>query len=298
MTDVPGLYLALSEALLGPGHYFGRCYDAFRDCLGGGWGVGSGFTLVWHDAHVAHGAMRELFLDVVKLLRGYGNRVEPDSTVDGIEEIDRIMEFPDLVDRWLHGWAAAARLTTLRRPNSWHVRVNHPGRRTERILTKDDGSAAWHASQSGAEDWLTVPTKSPDEVETAVREAGLTLRPRETFMRRALTGHPAPEPPEGYTIEVTGTDVIEVRVLHHGAEAASGLIAVVGEDAVPHRIQTAPPHRRKGLGSVVMGVLAREAVKAGADGRTAVRHGGRPASVPRTRLAQGFRCRDRVQGEA
>jgi GNAT superfamily N-acetyltransferase len=53
-------------------------------------------------------------------------------------------------------------------------------------------------------------------------------------------------------------------VLHEGAEAASGLIAVVGEDAVPHRIQTAPEHRRRGLGSVVMGVLAWEAVRAGA----------------------------------
>lgn len=184
VTDVPGLYLALGEALLGPGHYFGRCYDAFRDCLGGGWGVGSGFTLVWHDAHVAHGAMRGLFLDVVQLVRSYGNRVELDSTVDGIEEIDRIMAFPDLVDRWLHGWAAAARLSTLRRPSSWHVRVDRPGRRVERILTSDS-SAAWHATQSGSEDWLTVPTTSPDEVETAVREAGMTLRPRETFMRRA-----------------------------------------------------------------------------------------------------------------
>lgn len=55
-----------------------------------------------------------------------------------------------------------------------------------------------------------------------------------------------------------------MRILHDGVEAASGLLAVVGEDAVPHRIQTSPEHRRRGLGSVVMGVLAQEAVKAGA----------------------------------
>lgn len=86
----------------------------------------------------------------------------------------------------------------------------------------------------------------------------------ETFMRRSLAGHPAPEPPDGYAVEVIRADVIEVRILRDGEEAASGLIAVVGEDAVPHRIQTAPEHRRRGLGSVVMGVLAGEAVKAGA----------------------------------
>ncbi|MDT7783750.1 MAG: hypothetical protein QOF58_2169, partial [Pseudonocardiales bacterium] len=113
----------------------------------------------------------------------------------GIEEIDRIMEVPDLV-------------------------------------------ANWHADQ--------------------------TVHPGETFMRRALAGHPTPAPPDGYKVEVTPGDVIEVRVLHDGAEAASGLIAVVGEDAVPHRIATIPGHRRRGLGSVVMGVLAREAVEAGA----------------------------------
>ena len=83
-------------------------------------------------------------------------------------------------------------------------------------------------------------------------------------MRRALAGHPAPEPPQGYEVRVTRGDVIEVVVTSGGGEAASGLIAVVGEDAVPHRIRTSPEHRRRGLGSVVMGVLAEEAVKAGA----------------------------------
>ncbi len=41
-------------------------------------------------------------------------------------------------------------------------------------------------------------------------------------------------------------------------------MAVVGEDAVAHRIETAEAHRRRGLGSVVMGTLIREAVKDGA----------------------------------
>ncbi|MEU0883635.1 GNAT family N-acetyltransferase [Lentzea sp. NPDC005914] len=208
-------------------------------------------------------AERELFLDVVKLLRQCGNRVELDSELDGIEEIDRIMEFPGLVDRWLHGWVAAAGLRALRHPSAWHVRCDRPGRRIERVLT-DDAAANWHATRTGCEDWLTVPTKSPVEVEEIVRKNGLAVRPGETFMRRALAGHPAPPAPDGYTVEVTPGDVIEVRVLHDGAEAASGLIAVVGEDAVPHRIATTPEHRRRGLGSVVMGALAREAVQAGA----------------------------------
>ena len=83
-------------------------------------------------------------------------------------------------------------------------------------------------------------------------------------MRRELATHPAPSAPGEYEISVTRGDLIEVRVLCDGAEAASGVIVVVGEDAVPHRIQTSPEHRRRGLGSVVMGVLVREALASGA----------------------------------
>ncbi|MGA5124969.1 barstar family protein [Streptomyces pseudogriseolus] len=61
VTDVPGLHCALSEALLGPGGYFGRGWNAFRDCLCGGFGVVPPFTLIWHDSEVA----RRSLVDVV-----------------------------------------------------------------------------------------------------------------------------------------------------------------------------------------------------------------------------------------
>lgn len=46
--------------------------------------------------------------------------------------------------------------------------------------------------------------------------------------------------------------------------AARGMAAVVGSDAVMHDIQTDPAHRRRGLGSVVMGALGRRASERGA----------------------------------
>ena len=58
--------------------------------------------------------------------------------------------------------------------------------------------------------------------------------------------------------------MIKVQVLADDGVAASGLTAVVGKDAVAHRIETAEAHRRRGLGSVVMGTLVREAVRDGA----------------------------------
>ncbi|WP_156213358.1 GNAT family N-acetyltransferase [Lentzea aerocolonigenes] len=167
-----------------------------------------------------------------------------------MKELDRRMALGALVNRWITGWTKIAGL------------VREP--RARRVLT-DEGETSWHATQMEKGDWITVPTNAPEQVTAILTGVGLKVRPRETFMRRLLTNHPAPEAPDGYTVEVTREDVvIEVRVLRDGAEAASGLIAVVGEDAVPHGIATTPGHRRRGLASVVMGVLAREAVAAGA----------------------------------
>ncbi|MFF3446992.1 barstar family protein [Streptomyces sp. NPDC002667] len=53
ITDEPGLYLALGEAVNGPGGYFGGCLDALVDCLRGTFGYTSPATLLWRDAATA-----------------------------------------------------------------------------------------------------------------------------------------------------------------------------------------------------------------------------------------------------
>ncbi|MES9540451.1 hypothetical protein [Actinomadura sp. NPDC000600] len=53
VTDEPGLYLALGEAVNGPGGYFGGCLPALADCLYGGFGYTAPSTLLWRDAATA-----------------------------------------------------------------------------------------------------------------------------------------------------------------------------------------------------------------------------------------------------
>ncbi|MFE5718339.1 barstar family protein [Streptomyces erythrochromogenes] len=53
VTDVPGLYLALGEAVGGPGGYLGANLHALADCLGGGFGRSGPATLLWRDSAVA-----------------------------------------------------------------------------------------------------------------------------------------------------------------------------------------------------------------------------------------------------
>ncbi|GAA4074438.1 barstar family protein [Streptomyces shaanxiensis] len=53
ITDEPGLYLALGEAVNGPGGYFGGCLDALVDCLRGDFGHTAPASLLWRDAAAA-----------------------------------------------------------------------------------------------------------------------------------------------------------------------------------------------------------------------------------------------------
>ena len=174
----------------------------------------------------------------------------------------------ELVERWHRGWIAADGLTSEHRDGYLVVHVNRPHRVFEWIATDDAETAAVAGivAASAEPNWLSVPTLSPRKVIAELEAAGLVVaRPDETFMRCELAGHPAPEPPAGYVVEVTGGPVIGVRVLADGEVAASGLMAVVGKDAVAHRIETAEAHRRRGLGSVVMGALTTEALGGGAE---------------------------------
>ncbi|MFI6097615.1 GNAT family N-acetyltransferase [Lentzea sp. NPDC051213] len=169
-----------------------------------------------------------------------------------------------LLERWHRGWIAADGLTSERRDGYLVVRVNRSRRQFEWIAT--DPAAARIVAATQEPNWLSVLTHEPEKVTAEIEQAGLIVcRPDETFMRCELAGHPLFDAPAGYTVEVARDPVIQVRVLtSDGERAASGLMPVVGEDAVAHRIETSGGHRRRGLGSVVMGALVREALADGA----------------------------------
>lgn len=178
----------------------------------------------------------------------------------------------DLVRRWLRGWVECRGWGPVEEvPGGLSLLPRQPGRHREVVALHDgpDALAALAAEAPGGDGptWLTVPTTRPDEVERTLRAAGLTVRgARERLMTRDLRTHPAREVPAPYRCdtEVDGP-VVRVRVRHASGDlAASGTASVLGGDAVADRVETADDHRRRGLGSVVMGVLAAEAVARGA----------------------------------
>ncbi|MEV8479820.1 barstar family protein [Streptomyces sp. NPDC051173] len=85
IIDVPGLYLALGEAVNGPGGYFGGCLAALDDCLRGTFGCTAPATLLWRDAATARehlsralapdGQPYDLFAEVLDVLAQGGMHV-------------------------------------------------------------------------------------------------------------------------------------------------------------------------------------------------------------------------------
>jgi GNAT superfamily N-acetyltransferase len=119
---------------------------------------------------------------------------------------------------------------------------------------------------TGAGVWLKVFAE-PSRVGPWLGD-GWWVDPEPGFlMSTRLTGEPAAPVPDGYRVRLWSRGGV-IRVLVTAADgswAARGQIAPTGATAVADQIETAPAHRRKGLGRFVMRTLARAAVDRGAE---------------------------------
>lgn len=70
IADEAGFFIAMGEAVHGPGGYLGACLDSFKDCLCGDFGVKLPLTVRWHGADPVK------FADLIELIRSMGVRLE------------------------------------------------------------------------------------------------------------------------------------------------------------------------------------------------------------------------------
>ncbi|MDR7326094.1 MULTISPECIES: N-acetyltransferase [Catenuloplanes] len=174
---------------------------------------------------------------------------------------------------WQRGWGRARRVepgVEVAGGLRVHCRMNS---REIEFFAFDDraetlaGLAAAALREEGIT-WLTVATTEPQPAVSALEAAGLTmLRQSERLMSVDLRAHPRSRVPAGYRAETTVDDgVVSVQVVAgDGSDAARGCAGVVGGYASADRILTWPDHRRRGLGSAVMGILAGAAIELGAE---------------------------------
>jgi len=168
----------------------------------------------------------------------------------------------DLVRRWVEGWRLCRGLEpVIEYDDAYAAVLRLPGRERELFARSDDPKTVDRlVRELTADTWLTVTTQDGNGIARRLAAAGARpFEEQKTLMSIDLHEHPLA------TAEFESVGSLEyARVLIDGTVAAHGMVAIVGDDAVMHDIQTEPAYRRRGLGSILMGALSRRALERGA----------------------------------
>ncbi|MER5228173.1 GNAT family N-acetyltransferase [Streptomyces flaveus] len=178
-----------------------------------------------------------------------------------------------IVRAWVDGWVVSrGAAPPVVEPWGYTVDVGQAEHVTRHVLgaTGDEVEEATVRkvadAVTGAGVWLKVFAE-PSAVGPWLGD-GWWVDPEPAFlMSTRFTGEPAAPVPDGYRVRVWSRGGV-TRVLVTAADgswAARGQIAPTGATAVADQIETAPAHRRRGLGRFVMHTLARAAVDRGAE---------------------------------
>lgn len=174
----------------------------------------------------------------------------------------------DTVRAWVDGWVIS-RDTPPPVPEPWGYRVDVglPGHLVRHILPAPTPALIQHLTGTITAPGTWLKLCAPADLIAPWLPAGWDIEPPEFMMTAALRPEPV-KAPAGYTAAVTTRSGVTVaRLLTTAGEmAARGQLAVAGRTAVVDRVETAPGHRRRGLGSVVMRTLTAAAHAAGATG--------------------------------
>ncbi|MGW3404401.1 GNAT family N-acetyltransferase [Streptomyces zhihengii] len=171
------------------------------------------------------------------------------------------------VDAWVRGWVVSrGAADPVATPWGFTVDVGQVRHATRHVLTAGDEATvrAVAARVAAPTVWLKVFAEPAD----VVRWAGPDWQVDEPgwLMWTALRPAPAPAVPAGLTLRTWRRGGV-VRVMVTAADgsfAARGQVAATGATAVVDQIETAPHHRRKGLGRLVMHTLQQAALDQGA----------------------------------
>lgn len=172
---------------------------------------------------------------------------------------------PDLVMAWGRGWANSRGVPTPANvPGGFRADVGLRGHRVRYVLHTWDIEmlAALDRQVTAPGTWIKVSGRLTDL--RSVLSARWTMDSTGYLMSAPFTVG-AVDPQAPYEIRVTTAgDVIVATVIDAaGTTAASGRLAPADEFGVIDQVVTAPAHRRRGLGTAVMGTLSDHAARNG-----------------------------------
>ncbi|MFE6196267.1 GNAT family N-acetyltransferase [Streptomyces sp. NPDC057838] len=176
------------------------------------------------------------------------------------------------VRAWVEGWVVSrGAAPPMSEPWGWTIDVGLYGHVTRHVFgaTGDDLDETTVREVAGAVTGEGVWLKAfrDPEVVAGWLDGDWWVDPEPGFLMTVpLTADETPDVPGGYRLRSWARDgVTRVMVAApDGSLAARGQITPTGATAVADRIETAPGHRRKGLGSLVMRALQSTAARQGA----------------------------------
>ncbi|MEU2788958.1 GNAT family N-acetyltransferase [Streptomyces sp. NPDC007100] len=181
----------------------------------------------------------------------------------------------DTVRTWVYGWARCrGTATPVAVPGGFHIDIGLPEHAGRYVLPAADPGLLRGLAASITVPNLWIKVCAPREEIAPLLPPAWEFAEPQFLMSAALPVSAGPVvPPPGYLVETAdkdGTGVIDCRVL----DAATGEPAAWGRAALTHasappsavydKINTAPAHRRRGLGSLLMHALTAYAVRLGA----------------------------------
>jgi ribosomal protein S18 acetylase RimI-like enzyme len=178
-----------------------------------------------------------------------------------------LITLPELVLAWGRGWSVSRGLPEpVEVPGGFRADVGVHGHRVRYVLHAWDTNLIEALAQQATEPgtWIKV-TGSATDLRSAL-PAAWTMDSAGYLMSAPLTVC-ADARPTPYEIQITtkGEVVVATVVDMAGATAASGRLAPAGNCAVIDQVETAPAHRRRGLGTTIMRALSNHAARAGLD---------------------------------
>jgi GNAT superfamily N-acetyltransferase len=183
-----------------------------------------------------------------------------------------------LVRSWIDGWVVSrGAADPVPEPWGWTIDVGEFAQSGRHVLPDGDEATVRRlaAERAAPGRWLKVflPQVSiaPGAPHTAEDVVAPWLVPGWTlgtpgFLMTTELRHTPVDVPDGHRLRtwVQGGVIRAAVTAPDGTLAARGQITPIGATAVADRIATSPLHRRKGLGSVVMGTLQHAALERGA----------------------------------
>lgn len=176
-----------------------------------------------------------------------------------------VLMLRELVMAWGRGWTITRNTPApVVIPGGFRVDVGLPGHRVRYVLHTYDASRLIELGNelTAPGTWLKIAGDR-----RSLRDAlpaAWTMDVPGNLMTTVIT-RTRVELPAGYIAHtiVDGEAVIATVLDSNGEQASSALLGCSGEFAVFDMVVTEPEHRRRGLGSVVMGLLTNHAADAG-----------------------------------